>query len=203
MFCGITTAVRLFVCKGQRIGMMFMVLLDKIVAVFSLDFSPNTERLLATTPKAGTTWLKALSYGIVNRNKYALAESPLLTANPHELVPFFDWDFYANNPTPNLEDTAKPRIFSTHAPYATLPDSIKDSRYRITQTRESISLDEDFDMFCRVIKLYGPFWDHVLGYWKASQEMVDKILFMKYEDMKGDTMSSRASHLLWRKRDQG
>ncbi|KAL7251259.1 hypothetical protein ACSBR1_013148 [Camellia fascicularis] len=79
-----------------------------------------------------TTWLKALSYGIVNRNKYALAESPLLTANPYELVPFFDWDVYANNPTPNLEDTAKPRIFSTHAPYATLPpDSIKDSKCRI------------------------------------------------------------------------
>ncbi|THG05616.1 hypothetical protein TEA_000801 [Camellia sinensis var. sinensis] len=54
-----------------------------------------------------------------------------------------------------------------------------------TQTRESISLDEDFDMSCRGIRLYGPIWDHVLGYWKASQEMADKILFMKYEDMKG------------------
>ncbi|KAL7251253.1 hypothetical protein ACSBR1_013142 [Camellia fascicularis] len=91
----------------------------------------DTNRILATTPKADTTWLKALSYTIVNRNKYALAESPLLTANPHKLVLFFDWDVYANNPTPNLEDIAKPRIFPTHAPYATLPDSIKDSRCRI------------------------------------------------------------------------
>ncbi|KAM7278165.1 hypothetical protein ACFE04_005299 [Oxalis oulophora] len=31
---------------------------------------------------------------------------------------------------------------------------------------------------------YGPYWDHVLGYWKASLESPEKILFLKYEDLK-------------------
>ncbi|GMP77940.1 hypothetical protein CsSME_00034047 [Camellia sinensis var. sinensis] len=39
-------------------------------------------------------------------------------------------------------------------------------------------------MFCRGVCLYGPFWDHVLGYWKESLEKPQKVLFLKYEGMK-------------------
>ncbi|PWA67089.1 sulfotransferase 16 [Artemisia annua] len=31
---------------------------------------------------------------------------------------------------------------------------------------------------------YGPYWDHVLGFWRASLESPDKILFLKYEEIK-------------------
>ncbi|KAL9996221.1 putative quercetin-3-sulfate 4'-sulfotransferase [Helianthus debilis subsp. tardiflorus] len=30
----------------------------------------------------------------------------------------------------------------------------------------------------------GPYWDHILGYWKASLETPERILFLKYEDLK-------------------
>ncbi|KAJ4707236.1 Sulfotransferase [Melia azedarach] len=33
---------------------------------------------------------------------------------------------------------------------------------------------------------FGPFHDHVLGYWKESLKRPEKILFLKYEDMKRD-----------------
>ncbi|KAG4176273.1 hypothetical protein ERO13_A11G234950v2 [Gossypium hirsutum] len=57
------------------------------------------------------------------------------------------------------------------------------------QDGESLSLDEAFDKFKHGIIVHGPFFDHVLGYWKASQENPNKILFLKYEDLKEDTGS--------------
>ncbi|KAK3230737.1 hypothetical protein Dsin_002618 [Dipteronia sinensis] len=47
-----------------------------------------------------------------------------------------------------------------------------------------LSLEEAFEMFCEGVSNHGPFWDHVLGYWKASLESPDKILFLKYEELK-------------------
>ena len=49
-----------------------------------------------------------------------------------------------------------------------------------------VSFDEAFELFCNGVSEYGPFWEHVLGYWKAIRESPEKILFLKYEDMKRD-----------------
>ncbi|KAF2298898.1 hypothetical protein GH714_028983 [Hevea brasiliensis] len=46
------------------------------------------------------------------------------------------------------------------------------------------SLEEAFDKFCRGVRLYGPFGDHVLSYWKLSLEKPERVLFLKYEDLK-------------------
>lgn len=45
-------------------------------------------------------------------------------------------------------------------------------------------MEEAFEKFCRGVSLYGPFWDHSLGYWKESSERPEKILFLRFEDMK-------------------
>nr|GEW82059.1 flavonol 4'-sulfotransferase [Tanacetum cinerariifolium] len=55
---------------------------------------------------------------------------------------------------------------------------------------EDVSFKETFDEFCQGISAYGPYWDHILGYWKASQERPGRILFLKYEDMKKDPKSN-------------
>ncbi|KAA8548442.1 hypothetical protein F0562_000126 [Nyssa sinensis] len=171
----------------------------------------DTDVILITPPKSGTTWLKALAFAIANRMHYPLSQSPLLTSNSHHLVPFLEFNIYHENPFPNLENIHSPRIFSTHTPYALLPSSIKDSKCKIVylcrnpldrlvsywhfigklrpETVEAISLDQLVDMFCRGLTAHGPFWDHVMGYWKASQEMPNKVLYLQYEDMKVEIVS--------------
>ncbi|CAN0862900.1 Cytosolic sulfotransferase 4 [Linum grandiflorum] len=77
----------------------------------------DTDVLVASIPKSGTTWLKALVFSISNRTRFPI---------------------------------------------------------------------EAFEMYCKGVVGFGPFWDHMLGYWKESQERPEKVLFFKYEEMKED-----------------
>ncbi|KAG5249838.1 cytosolic sulfotransferase [Salix suchowensis] len=169
----------------------------------------DTDIILASMPKSGTTWLKALAFSVVSRNIYSPTESPLLTTPPHDLVPFFEMDLYSKHQLPDLEQLPSPRIFSSHSHYEAMPQSITGSGCKIVYIcrnpldqlvsafhfvrklkGESVkplsSIDDDFGNVCRGIRSFGPFWDSVLGYWKASLERPDKVLFLKYEDLKDD-----------------
>ncbi|GFY92906.1 desulfo-glucosinolate sulfotransferase 18 [Actinidia rufa] len=141
---------------------------------------------------------RAISGITVFQQHFQPQETDLILATPHELVPFLEFGLYHNNPSPDLEGIPKPRIFSTHTPYTALPTSIIDSKCRVVyicrnpwdqlvsfwhfstsaarrwSAEYSISLDETLDMFCRGVISFGPFWDHVLGYWKVSQGMPNK-----------------------------
>ncbi|KAF3667636.1 hypothetical protein FXO37_09944 [Capsicum annuum] len=48
--------------------------------------------------------------------------------------------------------------------------------------------NKEFKWFCQGKSGYGPYWDHVLEYWKASIERPDRVFFFKYEDLKEDTL---------------
>ncbi|XVF42618.1 hypothetical protein PTKIN_Ptkin01aG0378500 [Pterospermum kingtungense] len=185
----------------------------KAVVSFQKHFlALDSDIIVSSLPKCGTTWLKALTFSIVNRKQFAKEENPLLSLGPHQLVRVFEYDLYLNNPFPDLENTIcaynQPRLFSTHIPYASLPPSIKESKAKIVyicrnpmdlfistwlftdklraKNVEPLSLDEAFEMFCQGIHSFGPSFDHVLGFWKASQENPNKILFLQYEDLKED-----------------
>uniref|UniRef100_A0A6N2KGF9 Sulfotransferase n=1 Tax=Salix viminalis TaxID=40686 RepID=A0A6N2KGF9_SALVM len=169
----------------------------------------DSDIILASMPKSGTTWLKALAFSVVNRNIYSPTESPLLTTPSHDLVRFFEIDLYSKSQLPDLEHLPAPRIFSSHMHYETLTQSIRGSGCKIVYIcrnpldqlvsdfhfsrkfkgengKPLSSIDDDFDNVCLGIKSFGPFWDSVLGYWKASLDRPDKVLFLKYEDLKED-----------------
>ncbi|KAL4577732.1 hypothetical protein LXL04_013845 [Taraxacum kok-saghyz] len=168
----------------------------------SYKANPN-DVLLCSYPKSGTTWLKALAYAIVTREKFDASSSPLLTTLPHDCVPCLEFDPKTSFDLP---------IIAAHLPYTCLPESFIASNckivyiYRNTKdvivsyyhyAREMVKLNvEDapfegaFDEFCQGISFYGPYWDHILGYWKSSQENPDRLLFLKYEDMKVDATSN-------------
>ncbi|GKV52817.1 hypothetical protein SLEP1_g59377, partial [Rubroshorea leprosula] len=95
----------------------------------------DTDVVLATIPKSGTTWLKALAFAVLNRKCYPPFDHdknhPLLHSNSHDLVPFFEYRLYSDNKIPNLSDFHDPRLFATHIPFSSLPESIKISKCRI------------------------------------------------------------------------
>lgn len=161
----------------------------------------DSDIFLTSIPKSGTTWLKALTFSIVNRNQFAREENPLLSSNPHQLVPVFEYDLYLNNPCPDLENSCpyQPRMFSTHLPYAFLPPSIKDSNSKIVyicrnpmdmfislwfftdklrpENVKPLSLDEAFEKFCQGIHDFGPFFDHVLGIGRQVKKIPTEYCF--------------------------
>lgn len=63
---------------------------------------------------------------------------------------------------------------------------ISEWQFIARRNNSHLDLDEAFERTCKGIQSFGPFWDHVLGYWKANKEQSDKILFLKYEDLKED-----------------
>ncbi|RZC72715.1 hypothetical protein C5167_048200 [Papaver somniferum] len=172
----------------------------------------DTDLVIATNPKCGTTWLKALAFAIVNRfrfdNPSSKQDHPLLTNNPHILVPFLE-NFYMIDQHPDLtclSVNAAARLLSTHIPQAALPDSIKNSKcklvYLCRDPKDTLvsfwhfsnkmrpknmahsSIEEVFEKFCEGVVEFGPFWEHVLGYWKMSLESPERVCFLKYEEMK-------------------
>ncbi|XP_031103402.1 flavonol sulfotransferase-like [Ipomoea triloba] len=164
--------------------------------------------VLCSAMKTGTTWLKALAFAIVTRNQFDVLSSdnnnnhPLFNAVPHDCIPFLEVDLVENKKDPEMP------LLSTHLPFSSLPKCIisKDCKmvYICRDPKDTfvsywhflqrvlpgkqLSLEKEFEMFCDGSSVYGPYWDHVLGYWKASIERPDSVLFLKYEDLKRGTL---------------
>nr|XP_043635588.1 cytosolic sulfotransferase 15-like [Erigeron canadensis] len=172
------------------------------------DFKPHPSDIyLATQPKCGTTWLKSLVFAIVNRNRYQNENHPLLSTNPHKLVPNIETEVVEKIPT--YAEGHSPRLFFTHLPCISLPPSILDFGCRIVYmcrdpkdvlvslfhfanklrgtSTGPMTVEEAFEKFTKGITPHGPYWEHVKGYRKASLENPSKILFLTYENMKSDT----------------
>ncbi|XP_022738198.1 flavonol sulfotransferase-like [Durio zibethinus] len=175
------------------------------------NFKPQpSDIFLANTPKSGSTWLKALLFSIVNLSRYDFSSHPLLNTPPRDIFPFLDFYFQQNKPISDIESLPSPRLFSSHLPYNLFPKSITASGCRFVsiwrdpkdvfvsqwhfmkklRSKElpAVSMEEAFDLFCKGVSHYGPLWDHMSGYWKASLESPEKILMLKYEDMKREPL---------------
>ncbi|KAF3677592.1 Cytosolic sulfotransferase 12 [Capsicum annuum] len=168
----------------------------------------DSDIILVTNPKSGTTWLKSLLFALVNRKKHSIFEQnhPLLVKNSHDLVPFLEHRIYGDDHDRNYSSFTLPRLFSTHLPFTSLPKSVQDTSTKIVYLcrnprdsfislwhftnslrlhyKDTNSIEEMFDLFCRGMSPYGPFWNHVLDYWKQSIEKPNKVHFFMYEEIK-------------------
>ncbi|KAG4971031.1 hypothetical protein AAZX31_13G174000 [Glycine max] len=169
----------------------------------------DNDVVIASVPKSGTTWLKALTFAILHRQYFpSLENHPLLIFNPHELVPPFEFVIYdeINGQTHDLSKMPEPRIFGTHVPFTSLAKSIKETDCKIIyicrnlfdtfvstwvfvnkimpKFLPTLPLEEAFERYCEGIIGFGPSWNHILDYWKESIARPKKVLFLKYEDLK-------------------
>ncbi|KAJ0610997.1 putative quercetin-3-sulfate 4'-sulfotransferase [Helianthus annuus] len=186
---------------------------ETIMAVQDAFKACPTDIYLATLPKSGTTWLKALVFALVNRNKYknnGLCKNPLLVSNPHKCLPFIEDEIFKKTPT--YVDSHLQRVFATHIPYTLLPQSILDCNCRFVYLYRNpkdvlvslfhftnklrnkscgqMTLEEAFKLFSNGTSPNGPYWDHVKGYYKASLEHPENVLLLTYEDMTIDTTNN-------------
>jgi hypothetical protein len=99
-----------------------------IVAI-QRGFAPRGgDVVLASPPKCGTTWLKALAFAIMARGVHPPAgdpRHPLLRANPHDCVPFMEKLFAAGLGNKVMDALPSPRLMATHMHHSILPPSIK------------------------------------------------------------------------------
>nr|GLL43516.1 cytosolic sulfotransferase 12-like isoform X1 [Ipomoea trifida] len=166
----------------------------------------DCDIMLCTQQKSGTTWLKALLFALITRKSQHQIH-PLLTKNPHEIVPGIEY-CYAIKESPDFPMTNGRRLLSTHLPQNLLPKSVWESNCKVVYLCRNqkdtvvsfwhfinkmrgeiaglgaIPFPEAFDRYCKGESLFGPFWDHILGYWKESSENPRKVLFLKYEEIK-------------------
>ncbi|KAK6921145.1 Sulfotransferase domain [Dillenia turbinata] len=167
-----------------------------------------TDIFICSVPKSGTTWLKAVAFAIVTREKYSdLSSHPLLSTMPHECIPFLEVDVVGKEHT---NQTAEVPLLATHIPYHSLPKSIISGGCKIVyiyrdpkdafvslwhftskltpKDATHISLEEALELFCKGVSYYGPYWDHVLSFWKARKEAPQRMLFLAYEEMRKDPL---------------
>ncbi|KAG8050702.1 hypothetical protein GUJ93_ZPchr0009g2209 [Zizania palustris] len=92
-----------------------------------------------------------------------------------------------------------------HIPSQSLPDSVADSGCKLVYLCRDpkdcfVSLwhfwnrfmpwdiDEALQQFCDGRSLFGPYWEHVLGYWRWHVQRPSQVLFLTYEELAADTL---------------
>nr|XP_043634809.1 cytosolic sulfotransferase 17-like isoform X2 [Erigeron canadensis] len=166
----------------------------------------STDIFLCSFIKAGTTWLKALMFAIMNRSRFPdFSDHPLLRQGPQSCFPSLDPYISQDHAITNMDLLPSPRLISSHFAFNLFPSTFQDECKFVYICRDpkdvfvsmfhfvkqmrpkhlpALSFDKAFELFCEGVMDYGPYWDHVLGFWKASLEHPDKVLFLRYEEMK-------------------
>ena len=152
---------------------------------------------VVTYPRSGTTWTEQMVHLLVNKGEQGeqrITDAvPWLETLPHR----------PNGMTKFLESMPQRRLFTSHLPYPLMPrignttakivyvarnpKDVAISTYFHNQSKSGYegSWDEHFQFFLHGDVGFGPYFDHILPWWQASQKN-NNILFLKYEDMKYD-----------------
>ena len=163
----------------------------------------DSDVFVVTYPRSGTTWTEQIVHLLVNKGEQgeqrltdAVPWLETLPHRPHGMIEF-------------LKTLPQRRLFTSHLPYSLMPEfnntmakliyvarnpkDVAISTYFHIQSKLGYegTWEEHFQLFMDSDVGFGPYFDHVLPWWQASQND-GHILFMKYEDMKHDHAGSVA-----------
>ncbi|XP_060787536.1 cytosolic sulfotransferase 3-like [Neoarius graeffei] len=162
--------------------------------------------LIATYPKAGTTWV---SY-ILDLLYFGNIAPERQTSMPiHVRVPFLE-SFFPGIPSGvELAEklTTTPRLIKTHLPVQLVPKSFWEQNCKVVYVGRNAKDNAvsyfhfermnkgqpepgDWNTYIQTFmegkKVFGPWYDHVCGYWKKKQTY-SNLHYMFFEDMVEDT----------------
>ncbi|GLJ06508.1 hypothetical protein SUGI_0040590 [Cryptomeria japonica] len=182
--------------------------LEGMVNMYSQFKGREDDVLVCSAMKTGTTCLKAIITSIMSESKTHTSKGMAV----HDLIPSFEV-MYSPRAMHKVE-MPSPKFLSTHLSYSALPPQIISLGCRIiyivrnpketfvshwkflpalqaainVKTTCAVSKEAFFGSFCNGVSIFGPFVDHVLGFWNASRNQ-SNILFLTYEDMKAYSLS--------------
>ncbi|XP_047602109.1 sulfotransferase 1C4-like [Lutra lutra] len=160
----------------------------------------SNDLLIATYPKAGTTWTQEIVDLIQNEGNIEKSQR----APTHIRIPFIEWIHPSIGSGLNQANKMpSPRTLKTHLPIQLLPPSFieknckiiyvarnpKDnmvSYYHFQRMNKALpapgTWEEYFESFLAGKVCWGSWHDHVKGWWKAKDQ--HRILYLFYEDLK-------------------
>jgi hypothetical protein len=152
---------------------------------------------VVTYPRSGTTWTEQMVHLLLNQGvqgEQRITDAvPWLETLPHR----------PNGMIAFLETLPQRRRFTSHLPYSLMPPlnnttakivyvarnpkDVAISTFFHNQSKGGYegTWEEYFQEFLNGDVGFGPYFDHILPWWQASQTNKN-ILFMKYENMKQD-----------------
>ncbi|CAL5047117.1 unnamed protein product [Urochloa decumbens] len=173
-------------------------------AALQRRFEPRpSDVVVASLLKCGTTWLVALAFATAARHAHppGAADHPLRRLNPHQCLPFLE-GLFSGGREGKLDALPSPRLMNTHMPLAVIPGAVPAGKvvyvcrepkamavsmwHYFRRVYPELSLAETVDMACDGTMPFGPFWDHILGYWRAAVAWPENVLFLRYEEMLRD-----------------
>ncbi|XP_006873106.1 PREDICTED: sulfotransferase 1C4 [Chrysochloris asiatica] len=165
--------------------------------IWNFQAKPD-DLIIASYPKAGTTWTQEIVDLIQNEGDVEKSRrAPIALRQP-----FLEWIRPTTSGIDQVKAMPSPRTMKTHLPVQLLPPSfweknckiiyvarnVKDnlvSYYHFQRMNKSLpdpgSWDEYFEAFLAGKVLWGSWYDHVKGWWRKKDS--HPILYLFYEEM--------------------
>ncbi|TVU05153.1 hypothetical protein EJB05_48305, partial [Eragrostis curvula] len=175
----------------------------KSATLVQAQFQPRADDIiLATYPKSGTTWLKALAFTLVNRSQHAVTGDKhlLLVQHPQDLVPFLELPDRALHPVAELEALPSPRLLALtfhtrcfHSAHRrSVVQHVRESERVLFWKYDEMMADPTKHVKMLAEFLHVPFtWSGKVGDWQnhLTEEMAQKLDCIIEEKLKGSGLA--------------